>query len=125
MHKRYRVALVGAGALLAASVAALAATPPNPSQIPTTGEHPKGAPQTVKRSWGTFKLSSKIAAKVKSHQAINYVFSYQASGIPLFSQQYQLGYKRGCTDGSKIYPLSCASIAPSTKSTRECTIDCG
>jgi ribose transport system substrate-binding protein len=113
MTKRWRAfALIAAGAVLTASVAAWAATPPSPSQIPKTGEHPPGAPQTVKRSWGTFKLSSKIAAKIKNHQPINYVFSYQASGIPLFSQQYKLGYQRGCADGSKIYPLKCASIAP-------------
>src|SRR5437763_10221609 len=112
MRKRYQVAVIGACAVLTASVAAVAANPPSPSQIPKTGEHPKGAPLTVKRSWGTFKLSSKIAAKIKAHQPINYVFSYQASGIPLFSQQYALGYKRGCEEGNKIYPLSCSSIAP-------------
>jgi ABC-type sugar transport system substrate-binding protein len=113
MNKRWqKVALIGAAGAMIASVAALAATPPGPSQIPKTGEHPPGAPQTVKRSWGTFKLNSKIAAKIKNRQPINYVFSYQASGIPLFSQQYKLGYQRGCTDGGKIYPLKCSSIAP-------------
>ena len=70
------------------------------------------APYTVKESWGTFKLNPKIAAKIKAHQKINYVFSYQASGIALFSQQYAQGYKRGCADGNKIYPMNCSSIAP-------------
>jgi len=37
---------------------------------------------------------------------------YQASGIPLFSQQYAQGYKQGCDDGTKIYALNCKSIAP-------------
>ena len=62
--------------------------------------------------WGTFTLDPKIAAKVKNHEPINYVFSYQASGIPLFSQQYMQGFKRGCEMGKAIYPMECAAIAP-------------
>ena len=54
----------------------------------------------------------RIAAKVKNHEPINYVFSYQASGIPLFSQQYMQGFKRGCEMGKAIYPMECAAIAP-------------
>jgi ribose transport system substrate-binding protein len=70
------------------------------------------APNTVKTKWGTFKLSSKIADKLAKGQPINYVFSYQASGIPLFSQQYAQGYKEGCAAGQKILPMKCSSIAP-------------
>jgi ribose transport system substrate-binding protein len=98
MKKVYGLIAVAAVALGALAVGAWAAS--------------SAAPNEVKRSWGTFKLNPKIAAKIKAHQKINYVFSYQASGIALFSQQYALGYKSGCSDGNKIYPLSCSSIAP-------------
>ena len=69
-------------------------------------------PYVVKASWGTFTLSPTIAAKLKSHQPINYVFSYQGTGIPLFSTQYLDGFNAGCKAGSAIYPLHCSSIAP-------------
>src|SRR5580658_11072131 len=82
------------------------------SQIPTSGEKVAGAPFEVKRDWGTFKLADRIAAKVKAGQKINYVFSYQASGIPLFSPQFAAGFQTGCKLGNDIYPLDCASIAP-------------
>jgi ABC-type sugar transport system substrate-binding protein len=82
------------------------------SQIPTSGEKVAGAPFEVKRDWGTFKLADRIAAKVKAGDKINYVFSYQASGIPLFSPQYAAGFNTGCKLGSAISPLECASIAP-------------
>ena len=82
------------------------------SQIPTSGEKVAGAPFEVKRDWGTFKLADRIAAKVKAGEKINYVFSYQASGIPLFSPQFAAGFATGCKAGSAIYPMDCASIAP-------------
>src|ERR1700683_466933 len=82
------------------------------SQIPTSGEKVAGAPFEVKRDWGTFKLADRIAAKVKAGEKINYVFSYQASGIPLFSPQFAAGFETGCKLGDAIYPLDCASIAP-------------
>jgi ribose transport system substrate-binding protein len=83
------------------------------SQIPTSGEKVDGAPQMVKRDWGTFKLADRIAAKIKAGQPINYVFSYQASGIPLFSPQYAAGFDTGCKMGQAILPgMTCASIAP-------------
>lgn len=84
----------------------------NMSQIPTTGEKVEGAPFEVKRDWGTFKLADRIAAKVKAGEKINYVFSYQASGIPLFSPQYAAGFETGCKMGNEIYPMECASLAP-------------
>ena len=66
----------------------------------------------MKRDWGTFKLADRIAAKVKAGEKINYVFSYQASGIPLFSPQYAAGFETGCKMGNEIYPMECAAIAP-------------
>jgi ABC-type sugar transport system substrate-binding protein len=100
------IALMG-GAPLATAWAA-----DSQSQIPTSGEKVAGAPFEVKRDWGAFKLADRIAAKVKAGQKINYVFSYQASGIPLFSPQYAAGFETGCKLGNAIYPLDCASIAP-------------
>jgi ribose transport system substrate-binding protein len=100
------IALVGA----VGGSAALAAD--SQSQIPTSGEKVAGAPFEVKRDWGTFKLADRIAAKVKAGEKINYVFSYQASGIPLFSPQFAAGFETGCKLGNAIYPLDCASIAP-------------
>ena len=82
------------------------------SQIPTSGEKVAGAPFEVKRDWGAFKLADRIAAKVKAGSKINYVFSYQATGIPLFSPQYAAGFDTGCKLGAAIYPMDCAAIAP-------------
>jgi ribose transport system substrate-binding protein len=82
------------------------------SQIPTTGEVVEGAPFQFERDWGTFTLNERIAAKVRAGEEINYVFSYQASGIPLFSPQYAAGYEMGCEMGNAIYPMSCTAIAP-------------
>lgn len=82
------------------------------TQIPLTGEKVEGAPFTVKRDWGTFTLAERIANKVKAGEKLNYVFSYQASGIPLFSPQYQAGAKMGCEMAQAIYPMNCAEIAP-------------
>jgi ABC-type sugar transport system substrate-binding protein len=82
------------------------------SQIPATGEKVEGAPFEVKRDWGTFKLADRIADKIKKGEPIKYVFSYQASGIPLFSPQYKAGFEMGCEMGKAIYPMDCAAIAP-------------
>ena len=82
------------------------------TQIPLKGEKVEGAPFEVKRDWGTFKLADRIAAKVKAGEPINYVFSYQASGIPLFSPQFQAGAKMGCEMAQSIYKMNCTEIAP-------------
>jgi hypothetical protein len=72
------------------------------SQVPTSGPKLPGAPFTVTMPWGTFTLSPKIAAKIRAHQPINVVYSYQASGIPLYSQQQLLGFQRGCVAAQAI-----------------------
>ena len=82
------------------------------SQIPLTGEKVEGAPLTVVRDWGTFTLADRIAAKIAAGEPINYLFSYQASGIPLFSPQYAAGAEMGCKMAQGIYPLNCAAVAP-------------
>ncbi|MCB1486221.1 MAG: sugar ABC transporter substrate-binding protein [Bauldia sp.] len=106
--KRSLLAAVAAGAVGLSGIALAE----DMSQIPTTGEKVEGAPFEVKRDWGTFKLADRIAEKVKAGEKINYVFSYQASGIPLFSPQYAAGFEAGCKMGNEIYPMECASIAP-------------
>lgn len=108
--KRLLVTAVGCGALVLSGQSFAQA--PSESQIPTAGEKVAGAPFTAKRDWGTFTLADRIAKKVRAGETINYVFSYQASGIPLFSQQYRAGFGVGCTMGNEIYPLDCSIIAP-------------
>ena len=114
MKKKLIVALsaTALGMTAAAGLAKQGWADDSASQIPTTGEKLAGAPDTATLPWGTFTLNPRIAAKVKAHEPINYVFSYQGSGIPLFSQQYMQGFKRGCEMGKAIYPLNCAAIAP-------------
>ena len=102
MSKFTRVLLLASAVVLVAAIAALTAAAATPNK----------PPYVVKTKWGTFKLNQKIADKLAAKQPINYVFSYQASGIPLFSQQYAQGYKEGCAAGSKILKLNCSSIAP-------------
>jgi ribose transport system substrate-binding protein len=84
----------------------------NASQIPASGQKMEGAPNEVKMPWGTFKLAPRIAEKIAKHEKINYVFSYQGSGIPLFSPQFAAGFKYGCAAGNKIYPMDCTPLAP-------------
>src|ERR1700729_646553 len=101
------VGAVGGSAALAAD---------SQSQIPTSGEKVAGAPFEVKRDWGTFKLADRIAAEVKAGEEINYVFSYQASGIPLFSPQFAAGFATGWPAGRSIRWI--ARSGASTKSVR-------
>jgi ribose transport system substrate-binding protein len=85
---------------------------PAESQIPLSGEKVADAPLVVKRDWGEFKLADRIAEKIKKGEPINYVFSYQASGIPLFSPQFKAGAEMGCKMAKGIYPINCSTIAP-------------
>jgi ribose transport system substrate-binding protein len=110
MKHSFKTAIMAAASIAVIAGAAWAAD--SASQIPTSGEKVEGAPFEVKRDWGTFKLADRIAKKVKAGEKINYVFSYQASGIPLFSPQYAAGFETGCKLGNAIYPMECASIAP-------------
>ena len=60
----------------------------------------------------TFKLAPRIAKKVKDGQPINYVFSYQSSGIALFSDQYKTGYDATLPVAQSLIKMSGKSIAP-------------
>ncbi len=109
---RYGVLAVACGALALAGAWNAAAAAEGASQIPSSGEKLPGAPGEATLPWGTFKLAPRIADKVARHEKINYVFSYQGSGIPLFSPQYAAGFKYGCQAGNAIYAMNCTSIAP-------------
>ncbi len=110
VHTRNRILLAALGGLLIAVAPAIAQD--TSSQIPLTGPKADGAPFTVVRDWGTFKLADRVAEKVKKGEPINYVFSYGSSSIPLFSPQYQIGAAAGCTMAQSIYAEKCAAIAP-------------
>jgi ABC-type sugar transport system substrate-binding protein len=110
--KAYLKAGAASFVLASAVGVAVALAADSQSQIPASGEKVAGAPFEVKRDWGTFKLADRIATKLKAGEKINYVFSYQASGIPLFSPQFAAGFATGCKMGGAIYPMDCASIAP-------------
>ena len=110
-RKSLQRVLLGTAAVLALGTAAQAQSNKD-TQIPMTGEKVEGAPFEVKRDWGTFKLADRIAEKVRKGEPINYVFSYQASGIPLFSPQFQAGAKMGCEMAQGITKMTCTEIAP-------------
>ena len=112
MIQRFGNTVLATTALCMVGLAGAAWAQDSASQIPTSGEMVEGAPFMVERDWGPFKLADRIAAKVKAGEPINYVFSYQASGIPLFSPQYAAGFEAGCKMGNEIYPMDCSSIAP-------------
>lgn len=59
-----------------------------------------------------FMLAERIAEKVRDGAEINYVFSYQSSGIPLFSDQYRTGYEATLPIAQEIYPMNGTAIAP-------------
>ena len=64
------------------------------------------------RHGGTFTLASSIAAKVKAHKPINYVFSYGSCSIQGFSQQYQAGYSDSLPQANSIYPITGKRLCP-------------
>lgn len=112
MNKSLKYGMIAALSCSMLALTAASAQQASESQIPTTGEKVEGAPHTVVRDWGTFTLADRIAAKIAAGEPINYVFSYQASGIPLFSPQYQAGFDMGCVMAQEIYKMTCAAIAP-------------
>ncbi len=92
-----------AAALFAAGTAGAAAQ--TASQVPNSGPKPDGAPYSAAMPWGTFKLADRIANKIRKHEPLNVVYSYMASGLPLFSQQQLTGFKNGCAASTGIYPI--------------------
>lgn len=59
-----------------------------------------------------FTLAPRIAEKVRDCAEINYVFSYQSTGIPLFSDQYAAGYNETLPIAQSTYPMRGTALAP-------------
>jgi ABC-type sugar transport system substrate-binding protein len=74
------------------------------------------APYTYAADWGTFKLSSKIADKLKAKQSINVVLSMQGQTTPIYGPQYKYGLPLGIADAKSQYgiDLSGKLIGPIT-----------
>ena len=62
----------------------------------------------------TFTLNERIATKIRTGEPINYLFSYQSSGIALFSDQYEAGFRATQQEASRIYPMNFTVVAPVT-----------
>jgi ribose transport system substrate-binding protein len=71
------------------------------------------APATLKDG-STFTLKPEIAEKVANGEPINYVISYGSKSIPLFSQQYLIGYEDTLPIANSILPMNGADVSPST-----------
>ncbi len=125
-----RVAIVVASVGLIVTACSTAATPA-PTGAPTTApasvapataapataapasQAATGWPYTGQLADGsTFTLAPRIADKIKNHEKINYVMSYQGPGVPLFSEQYQAGFTNSLPDAQKIYPMDGVQIGP-------------
>jgi len=101
--------LVGAGfAVLAA--AALAASSTSAAEPQATGTS-----STPPYSWGGFKLSPDIAAKLKAKKPLQIVMSAQETSSPIAPADYKLGLQRGAaTDSKGGVKISARLIGPVT-----------
>lgn len=70
-------------------------------------------PATLKDG-STFTLNPDIAAKIAAGEEVNYVISYGSKSIPLFSQQYLIGYDDTLPVAASILPMKGADVSPST-----------
>ena len=68
----------------------------------------------VLRDGSDFTLNERIARKIRTGEPINYLFSYQSSGIALFSDQYEAGFRATQGDAYRIYPMNFTVVAPVT-----------
>jgi ABC-type sugar transport system substrate-binding protein len=106
------VVACSSSATTAPTTAPSAAASAAPSAEPSTG-----LPLTATLKDGsTFTLAPRIAEKLKNGEPINQVFSYQSTAIPIFSQQYELGYASGLADAKTVLPMNGQIIAPSSAS---------
>lgn len=71
------------------------------------------APATLKDG-STFTLKPETAEKVANGEPINYVISYGSKSIPLFGQQYGIGYADTLPVANSILPMTGADVSPST-----------
>jgi ribose transport system substrate-binding protein len=61
---------------------------------------------TAKFPWGTFTLSSRIAAKVAAHQPLNAIVSFQALGVPFAAPEMNAGMKRAAAQMKAKYGVT-------------------
>ena len=112
--------LVGACSTPAASTAPSQAVSAAPSTAASDAPAATDAPQTGLPVTGTRKdgsavtLDPRVADKLAKGEAINYVFSYGSTAIPLFSPQYAAGYARTLPEAQKILPMNGQAIAPAS-----------
>ncbi len=71
------------------------------------------APATLKDG-STFTLKPETAEKIAKGEPINYVISYGSKSIPLFGQQYGIGYADTLPVANSILPMNGADVSPST-----------
>lgn len=84
MRKHGNLRVLTAVSAVALTAAACGSSTPSPS---SGGASRNGPPYSVTTSWGTFHLSSAIAAKIQAKQPLNFVLSFQALssvGAPAF-----------------------------------------
>jgi ABC-type sugar transport system substrate-binding protein len=73
---------------------------------------PNKPPYVVHFKWGTFKLKSNIAAKVRKHQAVNVLVEGQADGLPVISKIFRDAAKASVKIADKTYPIHFKYYAP-------------
>jgi ABC-type sugar transport system substrate-binding protein len=116
-----------AAATLAVTACSTPAATTAPSEAPaTTAPTDAGssvAPSEAAEGWpltgtledgSTFTLHPRVAAKLAAGEAINYVFSYGSTAIPLFSPQYAAGFERTLPEAQAILPMNGQAVAPSS-----------
>ena len=102
---RQAVMAVASASLIVAAAAPVLA---QDASWPTTGPLKDGS---------TFTLAQRIQDKLAAGEPINYVFSYQSPSIPLFSDQYKVGYETTLPQGQEILPgMTGTIIAPVSES---------
>jgi ribose transport system substrate-binding protein len=100
----------------ATSAPSVAAATPAPSVAESaSAAPPAGLPFTgTLKDGSTFTLHPRVVEKLANGEAINYVFSYGSTAIPLFSPQYKTGYERTLPEAQAILPMNGQAIAPAS-----------
>src|SRR3954447_24488829 len=64
---------------------------------------PDKAPYVAKMSWGTFKLSNRIAKKIQAGQPLNIGLTMEGQTIPIYGPQYKVGFGVGIKNYTRRY----------------------
>ena len=116
------LSLVAATALIAVACSSTPAATTAPTEAPATAAvsaatsaAPQGLPYTATLKDGsTFTLNQRIVDKLKAGTAINYVFDYGSTSIPLFSPQYLAGYQKTLPEAQAVLPMNGTALAPAS-----------